>query len=130
MATADDAPERGVVVSTLDTDPAEDTTHFRTETLEWQGAGDPGAATATELLPANQVGFARIPAGYRSDWHPAPRKQYVMVLAGGLEVEAGDGERKEFSPGAVLLVTDIQGRGHRTNALGTDDVLIAWVPVP
>jgi hypothetical protein len=53
-----------------------------------------------------------------------------MVLSGKLEVEAGDGERREFTPGTVLLVTDVDGRGHKTNALGTDDVFLVWVPVP
>ncbi len=129
------AADQGVAVSTLYTDTAADTTHFRTDTIEWLvDASNPDATAAvaalTELYPATQLGFVRIPAGYRSDWHPAPRKQYVMVLSGKLEVEAGDGERREFTPGTVLLVTDVDGRGHRTNALGTEDVFLVWVPIP
>lgn len=129
------AAEQGVAVSTLYTDTGADTTHFRTDTIEWvANPSNPDASAAvaamTELSPATQLGFVRVPAGYRSDWHPAPRKQYVMVLSGKLEVEAGDGERREFTPGTVLLVTDVDGRGHKTNALGTDDVFLVWVPVP
>ena len=30
-----------------------------------------------------------------------------------MEVEAGDGEMRQFTSGRVLLVTDTEGRGHR-----------------
>ena len=53
-----------------------------------------------------------------------------MVLRGVGEVEVGDGQRRRFGPGSVLLVTDIEGRGHRTKVLGKEDVLLVWVPVP
>ena len=41
-----------------------------------------------------------------------------MVLSGLAEVEVGDGERRTFGPGNVLLVTDTEGRGHLTNVIG------------
>ena len=104
-------------------------TRFVDTTIPWEsGRGRPG--TATNLLPATDVGFLKLPVNMRSDWHPAPRKQYVMVLEGIMEVEAGDGERRRFSAGSVLLVTDTEGPGHRTNVLGDQDVLLVWVPVP
>ena len=53
-----------------------------------------------------------------------------MMLEGVMEVEAGDGKRREFRAGTVLLVTNTQGRGHRTNVLGNQDVVLVWVPVP
>lgn len=126
------AADQGVAVVTLYSDATADITHFRIDVIEWSENTDPNVSVAavTKLSPATQVGFVRIPAGYRSDWHPAPRKQYVMVLRGRMEVEAGDGERREFTPGTVLLVTDVAGRGHRTNALGTEDVFLVWVPIP
>lgn len=126
------AADQGVAVATLYTDAAADVTHFRSDVIEWVDNTDPNVsvATVTKLSPATQVGFVKIPAGYRSDWHPAPRKQYVMVLSGRMEVEAGDGEKREFTPGTVLLVTDVAGRGHKTNALGDEDVFLVWVPIP
>ena len=129
------AAEEGVAVATLYTDAAKDVTHFRTDVLEWSGdtsgaGSNVPPVTMTKLYPATQIGYVRIPAGYRADWHPAPRKQYVMVLRGKLEVEAGDGEKREFTPGSVLLVTDVTGRGHKTNALGDEDVFLVWAPIP
>ena len=106
-----------------------DLTHFGDEYLLWQSGGNP-QTLVTPFLDAEKIGFLRMPQGYRSDWHPAPRKQFVMVLKGVMEVEAGDGNRREFVAGAVLLVTDTQGRGHRTNVLGNQAVFLVWVPVP
>ena len=53
-----------------------------------------------------------------------------MVLEGELEVEAGDGEKRSFTPGTVLPVTDIAEDGHRTRVLSEEDVFLVWVPVP
>jgi hypothetical protein len=106
-------------------------THFRNEHLAWQ-AGQIGGAQffATAYLDAEKIGFLRIAQGGRADWHPAPSKRFVMVLSGLMEVEVGDGERRTFKPGNVLLVTDAEGRGHITNVLGNEEVFLVWVPVP
>jgi quercetin dioxygenase-like cupin family protein len=104
-------------------DPVTDVTHSGTEQIPW-------VDRRTALLPALSVGYLRITAGFRADWHPAPRKQYVMVLSGTMEVEAGDGERRTSTARSVLLVTDVDGRGHRTNALGSEGVFLVWVPIP
>jgi hypothetical protein len=110
---------------------ATDVTHFEDQSIDWlpYDTAD-GILAATDLFPADQIGFLRINRNYRSDWHPAPKKQYVMVLTGVLEVEAGDGERRVFHPGSVLLVADTEGRGHRTNSIGETDALLVWVPIP
>jgi Cupin domain len=110
---------------------SKDVTHFRYEHLAWQATqGTAGPLLATPFLDAEKIGFLRIPSGYRADWHPAPSTRFVMVLSGTAEIEVGDGERRTFGPGSVVLVTDTKGRGHRTNALGNQDVFLVWVPVP
>jgi hypothetical protein len=103
-------------------------THFRHEHLSWEER--PGGGMATPFLDASKIGFLRLPKGFESDLHPAPAKQFVMVLTGVMEVQSGDGERRQFLPGSVLLVTDTEGPGHRTSALGNEDVFLVWVPVP
>ena len=105
-------------------------TRFMDEGIDWSDLQGVQGAVLTDLLPATQIGYLRLPAGYSSDWHPAPRKQYVLVLTGTMEVEAGDGERRRFQAGSVLLVTDTEGRGHRTYTVGQQEVLLAWIPVP
>jgi quercetin dioxygenase-like cupin family protein len=108
-------------------------THFKDDHLPWQTLPDASSASIkfkfTPMQKAEEIGFLHLPAGYSSDWHPAPAKQFVMVLTGIMEVEAGDGEKRTFTPGSVLLVTDVEGKGHRTNVLGSQEVLIVWVPI-
>jgi hypothetical protein len=110
-----------------------DVTHFRDEELPWQvhQSSDPRhPILVTPFLDAERIGFLRLPVGYSSDWHPAPGKRFVMGLTGVVEVEVGDGQRRRFGPGSVVLVTDVTGRGHKTTVLGDQDVLLVWVPVP
>jgi hypothetical protein len=110
---------------------SKDVTHFRYENLAWQSTeGTAGPLLATPFLDAEKIGFLRIPRGYRADWHPAPSRRFVMVLSGTAEIEVGDGDRRMFGPGSVVLMTDTTGRGHRTNALANQDVFLVWVPVP
>ena len=107
-------------------------THFKDDSISWHPIS--GSATnpsrVTPLQEATDIGFLRLPVGLRSRWHPAPRKQFVMVLAGIMEVEAGDGQQRTFTPDSVLLVTDVDGKGDRTNVLGEQEVLAVWVPIP
>jgi len=107
-------------------------THFRDEYLVWHpSAGNANARVLQNpYLNAEQIGFLHLPPGLFADWHPAPGKRFVMVLSGIGQIEAGDGERRTFEPGSVLLVTDTQGPGHRTIVVGEQDVFIAWVPIP
>ena len=48
------------------------------------------------------------------DWHPAPRRQYVIILTGQLEIGLGDGTTRRFGPGDARLVEDTTGQGHTT----------------
>lgn len=104
-------------------------THFADVYLPWQSDGKP-QKLATPFLDAEKIGFMHFPQGYRSDWHPAPRKQFVMVMQGVMEIEAADGQRRTFVAGEVLLAADTQGHGHRTNVLGNQDLVFVWVRVP
>lgn len=103
-------------------------THFRDEELPWRPYPIAGVSV-TPMRDAEQIGFMRLPNGHSQDWHNAPGKRFVMMLSGMMEVEAGSGEKRIFGPGSVLLVTDVEGQGHRTRALGDAQVVFGWVPV-
>jgi hypothetical protein len=45
----------------------------------------------TKPQAAKLIVFAEQPAGTLLDWHPAPRRQYVIVVSGQLEIGLGDG---------------------------------------
>src|SRR5437870_989233 len=63
-----------------------------------------------QLAQANE---ATLRLTYTSDWHPAPRRQFVVLLTGAVEVTVSDGETRPFGPGSVFLVEDIAGAGRR-----------------
>jgi hypothetical protein len=71
----------------------------------------------SELVPANGVIFRTTPEGTYLDFHPAPRRQFVVTLTGGVEVETGDGSKRLFGPGDVLLADDTSGQGHTSREI-------------
>jgi quercetin dioxygenase-like cupin family protein len=40
--------------------------------------------------------FRRFPADYFSDWHCAPRRQYIIILSGQMEIGIGDGTKRRW----------------------------------
>jgi hypothetical protein len=77
---------------------------------------------------AETIHFARHMPGYSMDWHPAPRRQYVVFLAGQNEITVGDGTRMVFRAGDVLLAEDIGGR-HLVRVIGNEPRLSLTVPL-
>lgn len=71
----------------------------------------------SEPWHARAVVFRANDADYDYDWHPAPRRQLVVLLDGEIEIEVGDGEVRRFRGGDVLLLEDTAGRGHRTRSV-------------
>lgn len=80
--------------------------------------------------PAAQYRFLVGPPGWDGGWHPTPRRQILFYLAGEVEAEASDGERRRFGPGSVTLVEDTTGKGHRSRNVGDGDVVLAVVQLP
>ena len=71
-----------------------------------------------EVQKASGVVFRKQDAGYFSDWHCAPRRQYIVTLTGGVEIGTGDGAVTRFGPGDVMLADDLTGQGHTTRVVG------------
>jgi quercetin dioxygenase-like cupin family protein len=80
-------------------------------------------------LPATQIAFRVWPKGEFLDWHPAPRRQFVIILSGQLEIGCGDGTTRVFGPGDARLVEDTTGQGHTTRVVGDEPCLTATVPL-
>ena len=68
-------------------------------------------------MPANSSG--NVPSG----------RQYVITLSGQGEIEVGDGSKKLFEPGDVLLAEDTTGQGHVTRVVGDQPRTMMWVPL-
>ena len=81
----------------------------------------------TALQATKGVVFRRTPPGYFSDWHNAPRRQYVITLEGEMEIGLGDGTVHRFGPGHVTLAEDLTGKGHTTRVVGAKPRLTATI---
>ena len=70
------------------------------------------AAANCRRLPATGVIFRETEAEHNVDWHPAPRRQYIVNLDAGVKITASDGESRLIGAGEVILVEDTTGKGH------------------
>ena len=99
-------------------------THFEDVDLPYAPGGE---SETTPPRAASQAKFNRYPADYALDWHTAPQRQYVVTLSGQAEIEIGDGTRRQFGPGDVLLAEDLTGQGHITRVIGGQPRTTLWV---
>ena len=77
---------------------------------------------------SRSVRFIGAPAGWDSPPHPAPARQWVVMIQGIVEATTTDGEARRFGPGAAVLLEDTAGVGHRTRVVG-DEPWLAIVVV-
>jgi hypothetical protein len=100
--------------------------HFVEERLDTQEVNfAPPAPSMFRSDPVNAAAsmFLLLPDGYFGDLHPAPRKQIMTLVRGGLEVTVSDGEVRHFTPGQTVLVDDTTGKGHATRSVGGESVV-------
>jgi hypothetical protein len=89
----------------------------------------PGGET-TPPMPSPGVTFRRRLPGRALEWHCAPRRQYVVTLAGQAEYEVGDGMVRRLGPGDILLAEDLTGQGHISRIVGNQPRVSIWIPLP
>ncbi len=63
------------------------------------------------LIPAKGVIFRETPADYDLDFHPAPRRQFVVNLDAAVEITVGDGSKRVIGPGEILLAARATSQG-------------------
>lgn len=92
--------------------------------------GDP-RSHALRGIPATTVNIVELLEWRpRLDLHPPPRRQWVIILQGAMEISTTSGERRRFEPGDCLLAEDTQGEGHRTDDVGEDRLVTLNIGVP
>jgi hypothetical protein len=89
--------------------------HFEDLEIPLKDAGKTGFLS--ELVKATGVVFRYTTGDYNYDFHPAPRRQYVVNLEGEVEIEVGDGTRRILRSGDILLAEDTTGQGHISRAV-------------
>src|SRR6185503_5042374 len=101
---------------------ADGQTHIEEMSLE----SHPELAT---LQQATSIQFRSTAAGHFMDWHPAPRRQFVITISGEVEIGLGDGTVQRFAPGHVNLAEDLTGQGHTTRVVGAVPRVTATIPI-
>jgi len=79
-------------------------------------AGEVGSGS--DLIEATGLVLRETRADFDRDWHPAPRRQFVVVVSGQVELKAGDGTKRLLGPGDLVLLEDTTGRGHGSRVVG------------
>ena len=101
--------------------------HFRDLEVEW--VEETRGGRLSKRLPATGIIFRQVPAEYDLDWHPAPRRQYIVNLDAGVKITASDGESRTIGAGEVILVEDTSGKGHLSQAIGGQIRHSIFVPI-
>ena len=101
--------------------------HFEDVEIEFKEQSRAGRLSAR--LPASGIIFRQVAPDYDLDWHPAPRRQYIINLDGGVEITASDGEKRVIGAGEVLLVEDVTGKGHLSKAVNGQMRHSIFVPI-
>jgi uncharacterized cupin superfamily protein len=86
-------------------------------------------ATLASQLGDGDVRLNRGSAKSFSDFHNAPRRQYVVIMSGAMEIEIGDGTTRVLEPGDVLVAEDLTGKGHITRGVGEQPRVSLAVPL-
>ena len=101
--------------------------HFRDIEVDW--VEERRGSKLSKRLPATGVIFRETSGDYDLDWHPAPRRQYIINLDGGVQITASDGEARIIGAGEVILVEDITGKGHLSKSVGGKMRHSIFVPI-
>jgi hypothetical protein len=91
--------------------------------LKPQGRG----TELSEAVAVESLQFRRTNQDYNLDWHPAPRRQFVVTLSGESEIELEGGRKLRLGPGHILLAEDTTGQGHISRAIGAQDRLSLFI---
>ena len=79
--------------------------------------------------PTASITFRSSQPGNFVDWHPAPRRQFMITLSGQVEIGLGDGTSRRFGAGDVMLAEDLTGEGHTTRVVSDRPRIAAVVPL-
>ena len=86
----------------------------------------------TRGLATTQISFRETPAGNFLDWHPAPRRQFVIILSGQLEIRLAErGQPARVHDLAVVdygTAQELLWLRERAAGLAYDTLVVALYP--
>jgi quercetin dioxygenase-like cupin family protein len=113
---------------------ADGETHFEdvdVATAERRSPVSEARSEVSERIPVDGLLLRRVISDHDpAKPHPAPRRQFVVHLAGEAELEVSDGERRRIGPGDIVLVEDTTGKGHITRRIGETQRVTMFITLP
>jgi quercetin dioxygenase-like cupin family protein len=86
---------------------------------------------ATSSMPAESFRLiTTTPQAMARGWHPAPARQFVIVVKGAIDVEVSDGETRRLNAGSMIFFEDLVGRGHLNRIVNDQEIMLAFLVVP
>ena len=104
--------------------------HFETKSidLEAKDYALPAPSLNTSIMESTDNSlFLELPIGWHGDWHPTPVRQWLILMTGICEFEAGDGDKVTCKAGDVVMLDDLTGKGHQTKVSGDEPVRMAAI---
>lgn len=83
---------------------------------------------APSMQAATGIVFRRSEPGDFTDWHNAPRRQYVITLAGHVEIGLSDGTVWRLGPDDAMPAGDLTSKGHTTRTIGNEPRISVAIP--
>jgi hypothetical protein len=89
-----------------------------------------GIVQGVSEIPTTTMGFGAF-VGRKPDvgMHQAPRRQFLVVLRGVLEIVTSVGQREELRSGDVLLADDIGTDGHISRDVGEEPLMLMAIGI-
>ena len=84
--------------------------HFRDIEVEW--VEERRGSKLSRKLPATGVIFRETQAEHNVDWHPAPRRQYIVNLDAPHKCRRATARAGSFGAGEICVIENVCGQGH------------------
>ena len=89
-----------------------------------------GTVRGLNDIPAITIGMGEF-VGRKPDvgMHEAPRRQFLVVLGGELEIVTTLGQQQRLQPGDVLLADDVGSKGHISRDVGDTPLMLMAIGI-
>ncbi len=106
---------------------ADGKSHFEEVDIPWEKVSDLFQRTVGQ--DTTSVHFRRQLPGASTGYHITPQRQYIITLEGQIEIGVGDGIKRLFKTGEVMLAEDLTGQGHTVKVVGDKPRVSVWIPL-
>lgn len=86
-----------------------------------------GPIGVSKISSAKSIVFTTADKTWATSWHPTPRRQVVIMLAGAITIEVETGAKKRFNTGDIFILEDTRGRGHDSRVISEEPAVFGMI---